>query len=112
MRVRLSAVLLAVCLTAMASEPVSVDSVVAAVRTSIAKKHKDAAIAESLDNMKLAQRLDDRVIEILESEGAGPQTLGALQRMRDASRLLPASPGPPPGMTPPPPPSSDEEHRV
>jgi hypothetical protein len=69
-------------------------------------------MAEALDKMTLAQHLEDRVIEILESEGAGPQTLGALQRMRDASRLLPAPPNPPPGMTPPPPPSSTEEHEV
>ncbi len=112
MSVRLSTVLCAVCLAAMASDAVSVDSVVATVRTSISKKHKDAATAESLDDMKLAQRLDDRIIEILESEGAGPQTLGALQRMRDASRLLPAPADPPPGMIPPPPPSSEEEHQT
>ena len=62
--------------------------------------------------MKLAQHLEDRVIEILESEGAGAQTLGALQRMRDASRLFPVPPDTPPGMTPPPPPSSTEEQQV
>jgi len=107
-----SAVLFAICLAAMAGEGVSVNSVVAAVRASIGKKHRDAGMAEALDKVKLAQHLEDRVIEILESEGAGPQTLGALQRMRDASRLLPAPPDPPPGMTPPPPPSSAEEHRV
>lgn len=109
---RLSVILLAGSLAAMASDAVSVDSVVAAVRTSIARKHKDAAIADALDKMKLAQHLEDRVIEILESEGAGPQTLGALQRMRDTSRLLPAPPDPPPGMTPPPPPSSAQEHEI
>jgi hypothetical protein len=112
MHLRLGAVVFAACLATMASDAVPVNSVVAAVRTSIAKKHKDAATAESLDGMKLAQRLDDRVIEILESEGAGPQTLGALQRLRDASRLLPAPLDPPPGMAPPPPPSSEEENRT
>jgi len=40
-----------------------------------------------VDNLKLSERLEDRVIEILESEGAGPETLGALQRLRDDSRL-------------------------
>jgi hypothetical protein len=112
MRMCGSAVFLALCLGAVAGEGVAVDSVVAAVRSSIAKKHKDADMAEALDKMKLAQHLEDRVIEILESEGAGPQTLGALQRMRDASRLLPAPPDPTPGMTPPPPPSSAEEHEL
>jgi hypothetical protein len=112
MRTRWRAVFCAVCIVAIAGEGVSVDSVVAAVRASIGKKHKDAGTAEALDKMKLAQHLEDRVIEILESEGAGPQTLGALQRMRDASRLLPAPPNPPPGMTPPPPPSSVEERQL
>src|SRR5580692_916072 len=96
----------------MAAEDVPVDSVVAAVRTALSRKQKDSAAAAALYKMKLAQRLEDRVIEILESEGAGPQTMGALQHMRDESRLLPASPDPPPGMTPPPPPSFAEEDRV
>jgi hypothetical protein len=112
MRVRVSAALFVICLVTLANDAVSVDSVVAAVRTSMSKKRKDGAIAEALDKMKLAERLDDRVIEILESEGAGPQTLGALQRMRDGSRLLPAPADPPPGMTPAPPLSSEEEHRL
>ena len=109
---RQSALLFVICLGAIASDAVPVDSVVAAVRTSLTGNRKDGAIAAELDKMKLTQYLEDRVIEILESEGAGPQTLGALQRMRDSSRLLPPPPDPPPGMTPPPPLASAEEHRV
>lgn len=98
-------------LALFADSSLTVDSLVATVRT-LAKKHKDADVAESLDRLQLTQRLDDRVIEILESEGAGPQTLGALQRLRDRSQLLPAAPEPPPGMTPPPPPSLEEEREI
>lgn len=112
MRVRLSAVLLAVCCWAAAGDGASVDSVVATVRASLRKKHKDAELAASLDKVTLTQHLEDRVIEILESAGAGPQTLGVLQRMRDQSRLLPVPSDPPPGMTPPPPPSAGEERQV
>jgi hypothetical protein len=112
MRARLSAVLIAVCCWAVAAESSSVDSVVATVRTSLHKKHKDADLAASLETVKLAEHLEDRIIEILESEGAGPQTLGALQRMRDRSRLLPLPSNPPPGMTPPPPPAAVEERQV
>jgi hypothetical protein len=113
MRVRWSAaIFVMVCLLASAEDGVTVDTAVSTVRSGIAKKHKDAAIAFSLDGMKLSQRLDDRVIEILESEGAGPQSLGVLQRLRDDSRLLPAPPDPPPGMMPPPPLSSAEEQRT
>jgi hypothetical protein len=90
----------------------SVNSVVATVRSAIRKKHRDADVAAALDKMKLAERLEDRVIEELESEGAGPQTLGALQHMRDQSRLLEPPAGPPPGMIPPPAPSAVEEYRV
>ena len=111
MRVHVSAAFFFLCLAIWSADGVSVDSMVATVRTSMAKKHKDGAIADSLDKMQLAQRLDDRVIEILESEGAGPQTLGALQRMRDASRLLPPPADPPSGMMPPPPLPSEEENR-
>ena len=109
---RLTAVLLAVFLSAGATTASTVDAVVASVRASLRQKHKDAKLAASLAKVALSQRLEDRVIEILESEGAGPQTLGALQRLRDASRLLPEPPDPPPGMTPPPPPPLAEERQV
>jgi hypothetical protein len=112
MRVRLIAIFASVCFCAVGADGVPVESVVATVRTAIAKKRKDAATAAALDKLKLTQHLEDRVLEILESEGAGPQTLGALQRLRDASRLLPAPTDAPPGMAPPPPPSAEEEERA
>jgi hypothetical protein len=109
---RSTAVLLALGLCAGATDFATVNSVVAAVRASYHKKGKDADVAAALAKAKLNERLEDRVIEILESEGAGPQTLGALQHLRDVSRLLPPPGEPPPGMTPPPPPSAVEEHKV
>jgi hypothetical protein len=112
MRVRPTAVLLAACFWLLADTGASVDSVVATVRSAIRKKHKDAETAASLQDVKLAERLEDRIIEELESEGAGPQTLGALQHMRDQSRLLPEPAAPPPGMIPPPAPSAAEEYQV
>ena len=112
MRRRLNALLLAACLCGLADSGASVDSVVSTVRSSLRKKNKDGEVAAALEKIKPAERLEDRVIEILESEGAGPQTLGALQHLRDASRAMPVPPAPPPGMTPPPPPSADEEHEV
>jgi hypothetical protein len=105
MMARLCAVLVAVCLFAMAADDISVDAVVSTVRAALSDKQRDSTTAATLSKMKLAQQLPDRVIEILESEGAGPQTLGALQHLRDASRLLSPPSDPPQGMTPPPPPS-------
>jgi len=112
MRLRLSAALLAVCVCVSAADEVTVDSVVATVRTSLRKKRKDAELAATLGQVRLSQRLEDRVLEILESEGAGPQAMGALQHLRDVSRPLPVPAIPPPGMTPPPPPSAVEERKV
>lgn len=112
MAIRRCAVLIAVCMCAAADEGVTVDSVVATVRTSLHKKRKDSDLAWALQKVRLGERLDDRVLEILESEGAGPQSLGALQHLRDVSQSLPAPSAPPPGMAPPPPPSAEEEHQV
>ena len=112
MQFRPAALLLLVCLGAGAEEFATVNSVVAAVRASFHKKGKDLELATSLYQAKLGERLEDRVIEILESEGASPQILGALQHLRDASHPLPPPSKPPLGMTPPPPPSTVEEHQV
>jgi hypothetical protein len=112
MRFRVSALLFAVCFWAVAAGGVPVDSVVATVRTSLHKKRKDAELASTLAKITVAERLDDRVIEILESEGTGPQALGALQHLRDITQSLPEPAAPPAGMTPPPPPSAEDEHRV
>jgi hypothetical protein len=101
---------LACALPANASGRVPVDSVVATVRAALAANRKDPAIARSVDKVKLSERLEDRVIEILESEGAGPETPGALQGLRDDSRLLPVPAAPSPGMAPPP--SSAEQQQV
>ena len=65
MRVRLGTVLLAFSFCGIADDGATVNSVVAAVRASIARKSKDAGTARSLDKMKMAQHLEDRVIEIL-----------------------------------------------
>jgi hypothetical protein len=112
MRPGLSTVLLAACFWTFADTGASVNSVVATVRSAIRKKHKDAEVAASLAKVMLAERLEDRILEILESEGAGPQTLGALQQLRDSSRPLPLPHAPPPGMAPPPPPPAGEQDRV
>lgn len=92
-----------------ADEPMPVSGVVNVVRVGIRKRTKDAEVAAAVANVKLAECLEDRVLEILESEGAGPQSLGALQKLRDVSRLLPRPAEPPPGMSPPPAPTLAEE---
>lgn len=74
-----------------ATEPASVGDLVTAVRAGIAKSEPDGRLAKTLHKWKLSERLDDHVIEELESEGAGPKAVVELEQLRDESRKLPAS---------------------
>lgn len=72
----------------------------------------DAAMAQTVHAAKLTDRLDDAVIEELQSEGAGPLTLEELERQRELTRKLA-----PPAQAiqlfeAPPPPTADEQSRV
>ena len=61
--------------------------------------------------MDLIERLDDRVVEELESAGAGPMTVAELARMRIASRHL-KKPSVPPQFASPPEPSAPEQASI
>ena len=104
--------MIAVCLRAAAPAGSSVDEVVALVRSAIRLKRPDKQAARTLHKTTLTQSLDDRTIELLESEGAGPQVMAELQRLRDASRALPKPAAPPPELTALPPPSAKEQTAV
>ena len=67
----------------------SIAEMVALVRAEL--KTADEPAARRLRNVKLAERLDDRSIETLESEGAGPLTAAELRRLRDQSLRRPPS---------------------
>jgi hypothetical protein len=73
-----------------AAELVSVGEVVTEVRGAIAKHNADGPLAKTLHKWKLSERLDNHVIEELESEGAGPKAVAELERLRDQSRELEA----------------------
>lgn len=102
-------VLCGVC--AIAAEEVSVGDIVAAVRASLGKGDSDNSLAKTLHKWKISERLDDQVIEELESEGAGPKSVVELERLRDTSRAFP-----PPAVRPEfphdPTPSIPEQRRV
>ena len=66
-----------------------VAEIIRLVRTAIEKRDKDADLAKALHKLKPAERLDYRIIDGLETEGAGPKSLAELERLRDASRDLP-----------------------
>ncbi len=115
MRFRLIAALglISLCLAAPANV-VSVAQLRSFIRSSIKLKHPDKAVADTLRTMKLKEHLEDKDIEELQGEGAGPRTVAALKILGTVSATLPpaAPPPPPPVYVPPPPPSSEDQAKV
>jgi hypothetical protein len=95
-------------LMAANSDQITVDELIAAVRTGIHQKKSDKDVAKSVRKFQLSQKMEDRVIEELQSEGAGPDTIEELLYKRDASATLPL-PENPPHFDSPPRPSIDEQ---
>jgi hypothetical protein len=117
MRYRLLAGVFAFCLVA-AAQTLSLRELVGFVQSSekLIKEGKqtDAEVAKYLAKVKLTERLDDRVIEELQSQGIGAKTLQALQALRDRTKdLMAAKPiAPEARPTPIPPPSSEEQAAI
>ena len=113
--VKLSFVCLGLCLgTLAAQDSLTVNEVVSFVKSSIQLKQNDKKVADYLRKVTLRQKLEDRTIELLQAEGAGPKTIVALRDLRDASEKLTA---PPPELPKPepkqdPPPSAEEQKRI
>jgi hypothetical protein len=117
MRYRLLAGVFAFCLVA-AAQTLSLRELVGFVQSSekLIKEGKqtDAEVAKYLAKVKLTERLDDRVIEEMQSSGIGAKTLQALQALRDRTKdLMAAKPiAPEARPTPIPPPSSEEQAAI
>ena len=109
MRYRVIAVCLAFSVWA-AAQAGSVETVVATVRNALRQNHGDSAAAKALRRIRLVERLDDRTIETLESEGAGAGTVTELLHMRDASVPMPLPLWP--VIPTDPPPAREEQNRV
>lgn len=90
MRVRCHVALIAVCMGAAAQGRGSVTDLVALVREDLQRARSDSHIAKDVRMMHLSERLDDRTIETLQSEGAGAETVEELLVLRDRSSHLPA----------------------
>jgi hypothetical protein len=101
-------------LTAAAEMSLTVAQLVMFIRSSIELKQPDVKVAEYLRKVKLADKLDDRTIEDLQSQGAGPKTVAALRELGEASASRPVAPPPPPKpvYVPPPPPDSVEQAKI
>lgn len=101
-------------LAAIAQQQLTVDKLVEFVRSSVAGKMQDKAIADYLATVRLGDKLDARTVENLRGEGAGPKTTAALNRLVGLSASLPApvAKAAPPKPKPSPPPSYEEQQQV
>jgi len=117
MRYRLLAGVFAVCLAATA-QTLTLRELVGFVQSSeqLIKEGKqtDGELAKYLAKVKLTERLDDRIIEEMQSNGIGAKTLQALQALRDRTKDLTAAKpiAPEARPTPIPPPSSEEQAAI
>jgi len=116
MRAKLALLVFVASLLCPAQNKLTVEQVVKFIRSAIELKQSDREVADYLRRQAMRERLDDRTIEELEGLGAGPRTVEALRRLRDASKNLPAPETPPaqeaPAPAPMPPPSPEEQRRV
>jgi hypothetical protein len=84
------------------------------IASAIQIKQPDRLVAEYLHHVKMVEKLDDRTVEEMQSQGAGPRTVAALRDLVEASATLPqaAPPPPKPVYVPKPPPDSIEQGKI
>ncbi len=101
-------------LAAAADMSLTVEKLKAFIASTIQLKQPDAQVAQYLRHVKLTEKLDDRTVEELQSEGAGLKTVAALRELVEASAKLPepTPPAPKPVYVPKPPPSSVEQAKI
>jgi hypothetical protein len=102
-------------LAATAEMNLTVAKLVQFIHSAIDLKQPDRQVAEYLKHVRMVEKLDDKTIEDLQGDGAGPRTVAALKELRDASeKLTTAAPPPPPkpGYVQAPPPDSIEQAKI
>ena len=90
---------------------ITVEQIKQFVHSAKEKNQADRDVAGALRALKLSERLDERTIEELRREGAGPKTVAALKELAAKSAELPAPrpAAPKTAYIPPPAPSSEEQ---
>jgi hypothetical protein len=112
-RFRCICLLLFLAAGAQAQRAMTVAEVLSFVRSQI-KIGDDHSTAEFLRKIKLTEKLNESTVEDLQGQGAGPQTVRALEKLAEESASLPAPPPPVVVKAPPPipPPDRAEEAAV
>jgi hypothetical protein len=102
---------LATAAAAWAQSGSTVAEIIELVRSGAAHGRSDGSVAKAVRKLKPSERLEFRVVEELESEGAGPKTVAELELLSETSRALRApDPAPPFGHDPAP--SPDVQKRI
>jgi hypothetical protein len=89
MRLTLAALFLTTLVPSARAQDATVASLLSTTRAAIRAGRSDADVARAVATLRLTECLDDAVVEQLETEGAGRETLDALDRQRDVSREKP-----------------------
>jgi hypothetical protein len=88
---RLFGAVMAVCLGISAQSGVTIQQVKEFIHSAFKQKQPDKQVDAALHTLKLSERLDERTVEELQAEGAGPKTVGALKELAARSAKLTAT---------------------
>ena len=97
-----------------AAQNISVEMLKQFIHSAVERKQPDKQVAQTLQHMKLSEKLTDETIEELQSFGAGPKTVAALKGLETVTANLaaPAAPPPPKETKPIPPPPYEEQQKL
>ncbi|HUB82696.1 MAG TPA: hypothetical protein VMB03_28055 [Bryobacteraceae bacterium] len=114
---RIAVCVLAFAFLATGQQTITVQKLIEFVKSQVQmikeKRGTDKELALSLGSIRLSEKLDMSVIEDLQGDGAGPQTVKALERLAEQSKSLKAAVIEKPEVyVPPPPPSSIEQGKI
>jgi len=88
---------MAVAAHAQPKTAMTVDQLVTFIKSSVQMREDDRKVADYIrKRIKLTNKLDDRTVETLQGQGAGPATVAALRELTDSSASLPPPPPPAP----------------
>lgn len=111
-KIRLLGLALLLSVAVLAQRAFTVDELVTFIKSQIKAQGDDRATGDYLKKIKLTQRLDERTIEELQGQGAGPRTVAALKALAVESANLPAPPAKPAPLPEKPPPSAAEQAKI
>jgi hypothetical protein len=113
-KTRCAFLFLAIVLAAWPQTKTTVDDLVSFVKAAIHQNQDDRKVAAAVQNIRLANKLEDSTVTELQRLGAGPKTVIALRRLSEMTASLPAAARAPVNTVPllPPPPGAAETEQI